>query len=74
MIDRALYVRREWADDAEHRIEANILEEITLVSKPVLACEMPVRALKVSIPAFDNGRRGLELGPQFPGFLLKASD
>src|SRR5919199_2946686 len=36
-IDRALYLPREWADDAERREEAGVPEEIAFRTKPQLA-------------------------------------
>jgi SRSO17 transposase len=50
-IDRALYLPREWADDAERREEAGVPEEITFQTKPQLALEMLERAFEADVPA-----------------------
>jgi SRSO17 transposase len=50
-IDRALYLPREWADDAERREEAGVPEEITCQTKPKLALEMLERAFEADAPA-----------------------
>lgn len=51
LIDRALYVPREWADDIERRSEAKVPQEITFATKPTLAREMLARALEAGVPA-----------------------
>ncbi len=50
-IDRALYLPREWADDAERRAEAGVPEAITFRTKPQLALEMLERAFEADVPA-----------------------
>ena len=50
-IDRALYLPREWADDAERREEAGVPEEITFQTKPQLALEMLERAFEADVPS-----------------------
>jgi SRSO17 transposase len=50
-IDRALYLPREWADDAERREEAGVPEEITFQTKPQLALAMLERAFEADVPA-----------------------
>jgi len=50
-IDRALYLPREWADDADRREEAGVPEEITFQTKPQLALEMLERAFAADVPA-----------------------
>jgi SRSO17 transposase len=50
-IDRALYLPREWADDAGRREEAGVPEEITFQTKPQLALEMLERAFAADVPA-----------------------
>jgi SRSO17 transposase len=50
-IDRALYLPREWADDAERRAEAGVPEEVRFATKGELANEMLRRALDTDVPA-----------------------
>src|SRR5918992_1611641 len=50
-IDRALYLPREWADDAGRRAEAGVPEPITFRTKPALALEMLERAVEADVPA-----------------------
>jgi SRSO17 transposase len=49
-IDRALYLPREWADDAGRREEAGVPEEVTFRTKPRLALEMLERAFEADVP------------------------
>ena len=49
-IDRALYLPREWADDAERREEAGVPEAVTFRTKPQLALEMLERAFEADVP------------------------
>jgi SRSO17 transposase len=50
-IDRALYLPREWADDAGRREEAGVPEAATFRTKPQLALEMLERAFEAGVPA-----------------------
>jgi SRSO17 transposase len=50
-IDRALYLPKEWAKDAECRAEAGVPEEVGFATKPELARRMLERALDASAPA-----------------------
>jgi SRSO17 transposase len=50
-LDRALYLPREWADDAARRQEAKIPPEVAFATKPQLAREMLARALDAGVPA-----------------------
>jgi SRSO17 transposase len=50
-IDRALYLPREWADDAERRAEAGVPEAVAFRTKPQLALEMLERAFAADVPA-----------------------
>lgn len=51
LIDRALYLPQEWAQDAARRSEAKVPESITFATKPALAREMVARTLAANIPA-----------------------
>jgi SRSO17 transposase len=50
-IDRALYLPREWADDAERREQAGVPEAVAFRTKPALALEMLERAFEADVPA-----------------------
>jgi SRSO17 transposase len=50
-IDRALYLPREWADDAERREEAGVPEAVAFRTKPALALDMLERAFEADVPA-----------------------
>lgn len=50
-VDRALYLPRSWAEDAERRSEARIPEEIRFATKPELAVRMLTRAFDAGVPA-----------------------
>src|SRR5918992_1607874 len=50
-IDRALYLPKQWAKDAERRAEAGVPEEVGFATKPELARRMLERALDASVPA-----------------------
>lgn len=49
-IDRALYLPKEWAEDARRRQKAAVPEEITFQTKPQLAREMLARAFEAQVP------------------------
>ena len=50
-VDRALYLPRSWAEDAERRTEAGIPQEIRFATKPELAVRMLERAFDAGVPA-----------------------
>jgi len=50
-LDRALYLPRAWADDAERREEAGVPEAVEFRTKPQLAVEMLERAFEADVPA-----------------------
>lgn len=50
-LDRALYLPKSWAGDAERREEAGVPEEVAFATKPELAKAMLERALDAGIPA-----------------------
>ena len=50
-IDRALYLPRDWAEDAQRRAAAGVPEDIEFQTKPRLALEMVEAALDAGVPA-----------------------
>lgn len=50
-LDRELYLPREWAEDAERRVEAGVPDEISFQTKPQLARQMLERAVQAGVPA-----------------------
>lgn len=51
LIDRALYLPKEWAEDADRRRECKVPESAKFATKPQLAREMLTRALDAGVPA-----------------------
>jgi SRSO17 transposase len=51
LIDRALSIPREWAEDAARRAEAKIPEDMSFATKPALARTMLLHALTAGVPA-----------------------
>jgi len=50
LIDRQLYLPRDWAEDPERRRQAHVPEDIAFRTKPVMAREMIARALDAGVP------------------------
>lgn len=50
LLDRELYLPREWADDAERRHAAGVPEAVSFATKPELARRMLARALEAGVP------------------------
>src|SRR5262245_59867610 len=51
LLDRELYLPKEWADDAERRKEAGVPEAVGFATKLVLARRMLERAVAAGVPA-----------------------
>lgn len=50
-VDRALYLPKSWAGDAERREQAGVPKEVAFATKPELAKAMLERALEAGVPA-----------------------
>lgn len=50
LLDRELYLPKEWATDAERRTEAGVPKELEFSTKPQLAIKMLERALEAEVP------------------------
>lgn len=50
LLDRELYLPKEWATDTDRREEAGIPQEVKFATKPQLAREMLERALQAEVP------------------------
>jgi SRSO17 transposase len=51
LIDRELYLPKEWAADVARRAEAHVPEQASFHTKPQLAQQMLARAVEVGVPA-----------------------
>jgi SRSO17 transposase len=51
LVDRELYLPKEWAADAARRAEAHVPEQVGFQTKPQLAQQMLARALDAQVPA-----------------------
>jgi SRSO17 transposase len=51
LLDRELYLPREWAEDTERRQEAGVPETVTFATKPQLARRMLERVFAAGVPA-----------------------
>lgn len=51
LVDRELYLPREWADDPERRVEAGVPEEVRFATKGQLARVMLGRLFEANVPA-----------------------
>jgi SRSO17 transposase len=51
LVDRALYLPQEWADDKQRRREAGVPETVRFATKPELARQMLERALRAGVRA-----------------------
>src|SRR5919204_6932548 len=51
LVDRELYLPKEWAADVARRAEAHVPEQVTFQTKPQLAQQMLARALDAGVPA-----------------------
>lgn len=50
LIDRRLYLPKEWATDAERRKAASIPDEVTFIMKPKIGIAMVAAALEAGVP------------------------
>jgi SRSO17 transposase len=50
LIDRALYLPKEWADDAERRRAAHVPESVAFATKPQLARQLIARVRETGLP------------------------
>jgi SRSO17 transposase len=50
LYDRRLYLPRDWAEDAERRVEADVPADVRFATKPQVAKELILRALERGLP------------------------
>ena len=51
LVDRELYLPKEWAADPARRAEAHVPEQVAFATKPQLAQQMLARAVEAGVPA-----------------------
>jgi len=51
LLDRELYLPKEWASDTKRRKQAKVPKSVTFATKPQLAQQMLTRALEAGVPA-----------------------
>ncbi len=51
LVDRELYLPKEWAADPDRRAEAHVSEHVAFATKPQLAQQMLERAVDAQVPA-----------------------
>jgi SRSO17 transposase len=51
LVDRELYLPKEWATDRDRRAEAHVPEHVAFATKPQLAQQMLARAVDARVPA-----------------------
>jgi SRSO17 transposase len=73
LIDRALYLPENWADDPARRHEAGVPEAVAVASKPTLGREMLARVFAASLPcAWVTGDSVYGADPRSGGPLRRA--
>lgn len=50
LVDRRLYLPKDWAEDRLRRLKTQVPEEVTFATKPQIACEMIAAALDTGMP------------------------
>jgi len=50
LVDRRLYLPKDWAADKERRVKAGVPEDVDFATKPAMAREMIARALDARLP------------------------
>ena len=50
LIDRRLYLPKDWIEDAERRKAASVPDDVTFVTKPKIGVAMVVAAIEAGVP------------------------
>jgi SRSO17 transposase len=50
LIDRRLYLPKDWAEDPERRAAASVPEDVTFATKPKIGAAMVEAALQAGVP------------------------